>query len=639
MLISRGGFGLAMLCAGAIGVLGSGGTAAAGTATMSSVTTPDQAGDDVVVGALHYAAAPGEANDLSVVSRSSGRALFVDDPAGVTPGPGCRAVTAVRVGCAVPGARLLTADVELGDGDDRVTGLGPVSRFTVDGGSGDDTLGPTVAAGWFSTASGGPGADTLVSGSSTVHLDGGPGPDRFSAMAGVEGIVTYAGRTAPVDVTVGAGAGDDGEAGEGDTVDATITTVIGGAGADRLVAAPDGPPRGFAAPGSLPELDGASGDDLLAAGSIGVRLEGGAGHDRLLGSPSNDLLDGAGVGIDEPDASAASAAAQAEAAGDTVVGGTGSDLITGGPGPDEIDAGPGGDHVAGGGGADAIRARDGAADLVTCGGPSSGSVATLDPRDSVRSCSTVRRSGPAMAHILQFGPDNAWDRYLAEIACPQDAVGGCAVTLRLVSGRSAVGRRATQLAPGGTRFVSVIVRRAARRALRRHPCAPRVSLVLDDGSRSAGRTGCEWDGFGIDDTQSAWDALRLPVAAQYRASVRQTYTSSGSVKYAYRQVAPPPRSTVTGSDFSSMPRCVSSRAATSRLRTPMPKSNGPRWPQAPRLSPSSAGICWTGSMPAPKVFVSSVIFMRGATPVGNHGSIGSKTPSESKSMPVKPRSR
>ena len=48
---------------------------------------------------------------------------------------------------------------------------------------------------------------------------------------------------------------------------------------------------------------------------------------------------------------------------------------------------------------------------------------------------------------------------------------------------------------------------------------------------------------------------------------------------------------------SSTPERAQPRAATSRLRTPTPKSNGPRWPHSPRMS-GEAGMCSTGSMPA-----------------------------------------
>ena len=72
--------------------------------------------------------------------------------------------------------------------------------------------------------------------------------------------------------------------------------------------------------------------------------------------------------------------------------------------------------------------------------------------------------------------------------------------------------------------------------------------------------------------------------------------------------------------------------------TPIANSNGPRWPQLPLMS-GDGGMCWTGSIPAPCGLVSSIIRWRGGLRGAYHGSIGSKYPSLSNSIPVKPRPR
>lgn len=142
-------------------------------------------------------------------------------------------------------------------GDDQLTaGPGPV---TLRGADGNDTL------------IGGPAGDALQGGSGDDRLDGGLGSDIVSGEAGID-TIDYGARTASVSVTPQNGRADDGQRGEGDLVDATVESQIGGAGNDRLVAV-----RGAAS-----TLVGGAGNDRLLArdqdGSIDV-LQCGAGRD------------------------------------------------------------------------------------------------------------------------------------------------------------------------------------------------------------------------------------------------------------------------------------------------------------------------------------------------------------------------
>ncbi len=132
-------------------------------------------------------------------------------------------------------------DGELGEGDNA---LGDVEQL--DGGGGDDTL---AAAATGTTLHGGDGNDTLVGAAGADALDGEAGDDVLDGGAGPDAIVggsefdtvTYASRLAGVAVTLGGPAGDDGQAGEGDTVGADVENVVGGGGPDRLTGARDVP--------------------------------------------------------------------------------------------------------------------------------------------------------------------------------------------------------------------------------------------------------------------------------------------------------------------------------------------------------------------------------------------------------------
>ena len=159
-----------------------------------------------------------------------------------------------------------------GGGDDVLLGHG--GDDALGGGAGDDV------------ASGGPGADRV--GGNTAGrdvLDGGPGANRIGGGGtGAIDVASYADRTAPVRVTaepwdfLAPSAGDDGEAGEGDTV-LGAEEVLGGAGADVLVGSREGE-----------ALIGGDGDDALQGGDGADRLDGGAGADGLQGGAGDDEL-------------------------------------------------------------------------------------------------------------------------------------------------------------------------------------------------------------------------------------------------------------------------------------------------------------------------------------------------------------
>jgi Ca2+-binding RTX toxin-like protein len=122
---------------------------------------------------------------------------------------------------------------------------------------------------------GGSGADTIVGNALDNVLDGGLGADNISGGDGVDA-VDYSRRTVPVNVTLNAGAGNDGQAGENDTIAADVEGAFGGSGNDTLV--------GAAGNGFLFGFGGS--DDLSDVGGIDT-LDAGTGDDEI------DSVDGA----------------------------------------------------------------------------------------------------------------------------------------------------------------------------------------------------------------------------------------------------------------------------------------------------------------------------------------------------------
>ena len=161
------------------------------------------------------------------------------------------------------------ADVLSGaDGNDTINGLGGDDRLT--GGEDDDTL------------NGGAGDDTLIGAYRDVTPDG---ADAFNGGTGSDN-VSYAARTARVVVDED-GVADDGEAGEGDNVNADVEYVTGGSGNDSLTGG-----------AGTNHLYGGPGDDDLNGGADADWLFGDAGADDLTGGLGNDRLKG-GFGDDD----------------------------------------------------------------------------------------------------------------------------------------------------------------------------------------------------------------------------------------------------------------------------------------------------------------------------------------------------
>ncbi|MDG4831499.1 calcium-binding protein [Solwaraspora sp. WMMD1047] len=266
--------GLRRIAVGVAAALAAAGGQGLAAAPAYAAAAPGTA--EVVDGELLFTAGPGVDNQVEFFFHVVTLRWHVRDHAApVVPGPGCaQATSAHEVSC---------------------VGVTTVQATTLDG---DDTLGvrekpaPT-AAGHRAAAAvppktptlntvpmalfGGSGNDKLTGGWSDDLLDGGPGSDVLLDWAGTD-TVSYADRRRPVRADPDGVVGDDGEAGEGDTIDSTVENVIGGAGDDLLV--------GNAGPN---RLVGGAGDDEIHGLAGADRLSGEAGYDTLIGGKDRDL--------------------------------------------------------------------------------------------------------------------------------------------------------------------------------------------------------------------------------------------------------------------------------------------------------------------------------------------------------------
>jgi hypothetical protein len=220
-----------------------------------------------------------------------------------------------------------------GNGNNVTCAVDFIVRVVINLGPGDDTIAanPTLPVGMHAEIHGGPGRDTLRGAdASNDLLFGDDGDDVLDGGFG--------------DDKLDGGAGDD-------TLSANlgVDTYRGGTGIDALsYAAYTSPVRvtigaGGADDGSIGETDDVGADI--------ERVDGGTGDDTLIGSPGNDLLYG-------------------NAGSDTIDGGGGADLLVGGA-----------DN-------DTIAARDGVADLISCG--DGADAVTIDQLDASDSCESVQ---------------------------------------------------------------------------------------------------------------------------------------------------------------------------------------------------------------------------------------------------------
>lgn len=184
-------------------------------------------------------------------------------------------------------------DTILGEaGDDVLTGN--TGNDSIDGGEGDDNMSGGLGNDTL-LGGAGLGRDLLVAGEGNDLLDGGFGADRLRGGTGID-TVTYAKRVNPVIVDISGLPGepaDDGEAGEGDFVEADVENLVGGSGNDSLTGTQ-------LAPGAETVTPGLTRNNILRGNDGNDTLNGLDGNDVLDGGFGTDILNG-GAGIDTAD--------------------------------------------------------------------------------------------------------------------------------------------------------------------------------------------------------------------------------------------------------------------------------------------------------------------------------------------------
>jgi RTX calcium-binding nonapeptide repeat (4 copies) len=250
-------------------------------------------------GTASFAAATGETNHLSVSYSGASYIQFYDSGVTtMTAGAGCQPVPFAPQKVVCPRLGLTAITIDLGDGNDSVnegyfyyTIQLPTTIF---GGPGDDNI---QAGAGNDTISGGTGNDTINGNSGNDTIDGNEGADTIDGGFGFD-TVTYADRTAPVNVSLD-GVANDGEAGEGDNVRSGVNEVVGG-----------------------------SGNDVLTGDNFDNTLIGNDGNDTLAGLGGNDTLDGGG-GTDSFDGGAGADVIRArDGVAESIACGTEADAVT-----------------------------------------------------------------------------------------------------------------------------------------------------------------------------------------------------------------------------------------------------------------------------------------------------------------------
>lgn len=203
--------------------------------------------------------------------------------------------------------------------------VGLYTQVDLDGSGGNDTLTGVGGSGTGDpvnvTLRGGSGDDHLVAGGDRDLLYPGSGDDTVVGSPSGGDTVSYADAPSRVVADVSAGAVYNDGFGDSDSLDRHVTS-----------------------------LRGSDHDDTLTSGwsDGGIRLDGGGGNDRIIGTPESDVLIG-GTGKDTIDADPSGID---YGLGDRIYGGPGNDRLRGGAGPDRLYGGFGDDELLGARGTD-----------------------------------------------------------------------------------------------------------------------------------------------------------------------------------------------------------------------------------------------------------------------------------------------
>jgi hypothetical protein len=164
-------------------------TAGTGLALAAAPAAADASTASAANGIVTITAAPGETNVVWVYGELS-QYGEISDTAGISPGPGCRAISPTQVECGPEGegedvtyGNYRTVVADLGDGNDQFTANKTLLDVVdVKGGDGDDELNSGFAD--VARLDGGPGDDALDGTNGDDQLLGGPGNDKLDGDDG-----------------------------------------------------------------------------------------------------------------------------------------------------------------------------------------------------------------------------------------------------------------------------------------------------------------------------------------------------------------------------------------------------------------------------------------------------------------------
>ncbi|MBC8108343.1 MAG: hypothetical protein H7Z14_17285 [Anaerolineae bacterium] len=185
-------------------------------------------------------------------------------------------------------------------GDDGAIGendyIGPGNEAIIGGDNddlivGDNNANSLLGGGGKDVIYGLGGNDYMAGENGDDLLDGGTGADSFSGGGGND-TARFSDRTRQLRITLD-DAANDGEIGEGDNVQASMETILGGRGNDNINLY-------FGVPNANRNVQGRDGNDTIRGGTGHDTIDGGNGDDLLQSSGGNDQFAG-GAGTDTAD--------------------------------------------------------------------------------------------------------------------------------------------------------------------------------------------------------------------------------------------------------------------------------------------------------------------------------------------------